>query len=99
MIRNKYFGEYFLNLLVLNQDLQDFQDYRGRLRFKRKGVRIGLLYMFLFAGALRIGEKLGNESTVYNNLTIQTGDLIINPENPDSKSYCKYQNATLSRKE
>ncbi len=72
MIRNRYFGEYFLNLLVLNQD---FQDYRGRLRFKRKGVRIGLLYMFLFAGALRIGEKLGNESTVYNNLTIQTGDL------------------------
>ena len=102
MIRNRYFGEYFLNLLVLNQDLQDFQDYRGRLCFKRKGVRIVLLYMFLFAGALRIGEKLGNESTVYNNLTIQTGDLIINPENPvnpDSKSYCKYQNATLPRKE
>ena len=70
----------------MNQDLQDFQDYRGRLRFKRKGVRKGLLYMFLFAGALRIGEKPGNESTVYNNLTIQTGDLIINPVNPDSKS-------------
>ena len=92
-------GECFLNLLVLNQDLQDFQDYRGRLRFKSKGARRGLLYMLLFAGVLRIGEKLGNESTVYNNLTIQTGDLIINPENPenpDSKSDCKYQNATLS---
>jgi hypothetical protein len=36
------------------------------------------------------------------NLTTQTRDVIINPgnpENPDSKSYCKYQNATLSRKE
>ena len=72
----------------LNQDLQDFQDYRGRLRFKRKGARRGLLYMLLFAGALRIGEKLGNKSIVYNNLTTQTGDVICSPENPvnpDSK--------------
>ena len=44
-------GECFLNLLVLNQDLQDFQDYKGRLRFKRKGVRRGLLYMLPFADA------------------------------------------------
>ena len=88
MVGNRYFGEYFLNLLVLNQDLQDFQDYRGRLRFKRKGARRGLLYMLLFAGALRIGEKLGNKSIVYNNLTTQTGDVICSPENPvnpDSK--------------
>ena len=55
--------------------------------------------MLLFAGALRIGEKLGNKSIVYNNLTTQTGDVICSPENPDSKSGCKYQNATLSRKE
>ena len=88
LVGNRYFGEYFLNLLVLNQDLQDFQDYRGRLRFKRKGARRGLLYMLLFAGALRIGEKLGNKSIVYNNLTTQTGDVICSPENPvnpDSK--------------
>jgi hypothetical protein len=26
-------GEYFLNTLVLNQDLQDLEDYKGRLRF------------------------------------------------------------------
>ena len=44
-------GECFLNLLVLNQDLQDFEDQRGRLRFKRKGFRRGLLYMLLFADA------------------------------------------------
>jgi hypothetical protein len=96
LVGNRYFGEYFLNLLVLNQD---FQDYRGRLRFKRKGARGGLLYMLLFAGALRIGEKLGNKSIVYNNLTTQTRDVICSPENPvnpDSKSDCKYQNATLS---
>ena len=44
--------------------------------------------MLLFAGALRIGEKLGNKSIVYNNLTTQTGDVICSPENPvnpDSK--------------
>ena len=26
-------GECFLNTLVLNQDFQDFEDYRGRIRF------------------------------------------------------------------
>jgi hypothetical protein len=30
-------GECFLNLLVLNQDLQDFEDYKGRLRFGFNG--------------------------------------------------------------
>jgi hypothetical protein len=29
--------EYFLNPLILNQDLQDFEDYSGRLRVERNG--------------------------------------------------------------
>jgi len=31
--RDGILGEYFLNTLVLNQDLHDFEDWRGRLRF------------------------------------------------------------------
>ncbi len=87
----------------MNQDLQDFEDYGGRLRFGINGhlkivcfipffsrlyktkalsnnnlssqtgdvfglevmvIRRGLLFIILFADALRIGEKDGNESTV-----------------------------------
>jgi len=50
--------------LLLNQDFQDFQDYRGRLRFGCKVIRKGLLYTLFFADALRIGESLRYESTV-----------------------------------
>ena len=43
--------ECFLSTLVLNQDFQDFEDYKGRLRFKGNGIRRGLLYTLFFADA------------------------------------------------
>jgi hypothetical protein len=42
----------------------------------------GLLFTLLFADALRIGERLCNESSIYNNLPSQTGDVMVNPQNP-----------------
>jgi hypothetical protein len=47
-------------------------------------------------------KSLATKAVFYNKLPTQTNDVIVNPrnpENPDSKSGCKYQNATLSRKE
>ena len=50
--------------LLLNQDLQDFQDYSVRLRFSAMFICGGLLYTFLFADVLHIGERSDNESTI-----------------------------------
>jgi hypothetical protein len=48
----------------LNQDFQDFEDWSGRLWLEVMVICKGLLFTLLFADALRIGEKPGNESAI-----------------------------------
>jgi hypothetical protein len=50
--------------------------------FSLRVICRGLLYTLLFADALRIGERLCNESSIYNNLPSQTNDVMVNPVNP-----------------
>ena len=49
---------------ILNQDFQDFQDYRERLRFEVKVICRRLLFTLLFADALCIGGRKGNGCTI-----------------------------------
>jgi hypothetical protein len=50
--------------LVLNQDLQDLWIIDNVFGLDLRVIRRELLFILLFAAALRIGEKAGNESTV-----------------------------------
>ena len=75
--------------LVLNQDLQDFQDCRERLRFRAMVIRRRLLFTLLFAAAYASARGLALKVPYNNNLPTHTNDVMVNhenPVNPDSKT-------------
>ncbi len=82
--------EYFLNPLILNQDLQDFEDYSGRLRVERNGYsqRI-ILYTSFSPMCYTSAKSLAIKAASNNKLPTQNNDVMvnpINPENPDSNN-------------
>ena len=75
--------------IILNQDLQDFEDCRGRLRFGCKGhLQITTLDPPFRRCVTHRRKGQETKAPFYNNFSTQTNDVIINPgnpENPDSK--------------
>ena len=74
-----------LNSLVLNQDFQDFEDWKGGLRFGCKGHSyIG--YFIPFFSSMRYAPTRGFEMKARsnNNFPTQINDVIINPRNPEN---------------
>ena len=73
----------------MNQDLQDFEDYRGRLWIKLYGHLRGILLIPAFRRCVDAPAKsFEMKEPSNNNLSTQTGGIIDNPENPvnpDSK--------------
>ena len=47
-------------------------------------IRRVLHYTLFFADALRIGEDLATKAAFNNKLPTQTGDVIVNPRNPEN---------------
>ena len=77
------------SLWFLNQDLQDFEDYRGRLWIKFDGHLRVILLIPAFRRCVNASAKsLEMKKLSNNNLSTQTNDVIVNPRNPvnpDSK--------------
>ncbi len=74
---------------VLNQDLQDFQDYRERLRFGGKGYLKGHTFYPGFPPMrYAAAESQEMKAPFNNNLPTPISDVMVNPQNPvnpDSK--------------
>ena len=73
-------------LWFLNQDLQDFEDYRGRLWIKLYGHLRGILLIPAFRRCVDAPAKsFEMKEPSNNNLSTQTKDDKVNPVNTDSK--------------
>jgi hypothetical protein len=69
--------------LVLNQDLQDFQDCRGRLRHGYNGVFVEDYFIPFFSPMCYTSAGgLAMKAPFNNKLPSQTNDVIVNPRNP-----------------
>ena len=72
--------------LVLNQDFQDFEDYKERLRFGCKGHSYIGCFIIPSFSSMRYASTRGFEMKApsNNNFPTQINDVIINPRNPEN---------------
>ena len=96
----------FLVIFPVNNFESGFTGFSGLQRTSLFRVQWSFVedYLVLFFSPMRNASAgcFEMKAPINNNLPNQTNDVIINPgnpENPDSKSVCKYQEATLSRKD